>query len=163
MYAGKDTRYAKVLLRNRNRATSFCNSFAGGLRCSVDGEDEFLLHVSPAKELHRALTADDAELREGGDVVRSCRYLRLQDIEVEGLVDDLRWAPEATELGLTADERSLTSFETKVTTLTDTGLLTLRTATCCGTGTGCISAGDALLILRRTSIGLEGLEHGGTA
>lgn len=152
-----------ILLGNSNSSTRFGNCLASGLGRSVHREDKLLLHLATTEEFHCALTADDAELGECGNSIRASGDFLLEDIKIEWLVDDLRRTPEATELGLTADERRLTSFEAKVSALTDAGLLTLRTTTSGRTGTGCVTASDALLIFRRTSVGLEGLEHGDTA
>lgn len=125
----------------------------------MNGERVFLGDGTATEELDLATTGDDADSRESGNVIGTCRSLGFQSIEVERLIDDLRGATESTELGLTTDERRLASFEAEISALAGARLLTFGTATCSRAGAGAVAARDALALLGRAWIGSKCVEH----
>lgn len=156
-------KYVNILeLDDGYRSAGLLHSCLGRLGSGVDGESELLLYLATAEELHGALARHDALPCEGSDVVRTSVQLLLENIQVEWLHFYAAWVNESTELWLTADERSLTTFETEAATLTSTRLLTLGTTTSGRTDTGTITTSDANATLSGTSVWLERVQHGMT-
>ena len=83
----------------------------------------------------------------------------LEGIKIDDIQFDTGRTDESSELGLTTDERRLSSFESEASSFSGSGLLTFRTATCGGTASGTIATGETATGVGGTLIWLECVQH----